>query len=84
MSFLLSLLSLRRWARLKGAGQGHLDHIVSEFTQFYNESRPHQRMENRPLTGSWSDIDEPLSQEEMITCKTWLGGVLKHYERTAA
>lgn len=65
-------------------GLAHLDHIVSEYAEFYNANRPHLRMENRPLTGSWSDIDEPLGHEERIACKTRLGGVLKHYERKAA
>jgi putative transposase len=65
-------------------GLGHLDYIVSEFGEFYNESRPHQRKENRPLTGSWTVVDEPLSKKEQIVCQTRLGGVLKHYERIAA
>lgn len=62
----------------------HLDHIVSEYTDFYNKNRPYQRKDNRPLTSSWPDVDEPLSKEEQIVCQTRLGGVLKHYERLAA
>lgn len=65
-------------------GLGHLDHIVSEFAEFYNESQPHQRKDNRPLTGSWSVVDEPLGKDDQIVCKARLGGVLKHYERLAA
>jgi len=65
-------------------GLGHLDHICSAFADFYNESRPHQRKDNRPLTGDWSVVDEPLSKKEQIVCQTRLGGVLKHYERLAA
>ncbi len=65
-------------------GLSHLDHIVSEFVEFYNEARPHQRKDNRPLTGTWSVVDEPLREAESIACKTRLGGVLKHYERLAA
>ncbi len=33
-------------------GQEHLDHIVLEYTDYYNELRPHQSLENRPLTGT--------------------------------
>jgi len=63
---------------------GHLDYIVSEYAEFYNELRPHQRKDNRPLTGAWPVVDEPLSAEETVVCRTRLGGVLKHYERLAA
>ena len=65
-------------------GLNHLDHIVSEYTSFYNQLRPHQRKENRPLTGSWSMTDKPLDEDEQVVCQTRLGGVLKHYERMAA
>ncbi len=65
-------------------GQEHLNHFFSEYTEFYNESRPHQRKENRPLTGTWPIVDVPLQQEETILCQSRLGGVLKHYERIAA
>ena len=61
-----------------------LDHIVSECVDFYIESRPHQRKDNGPLTGTWPVVDEPLGKEEEITCQTRLGGVLKNYERLAA
>ena len=33
-------------------GLQHLDYIVSEYQSFYNEERPHQRKDNRPLTGT--------------------------------
>ncbi|MEM9354703.1 MAG: integrase core domain-containing protein [Pseudomonadota bacterium] len=65
-------------------GQEHLNHIVSEYELFYNEIRPHQRMENRPLQGEWTAVDEPLGGPEQVVCHQRLGGVLKHYERLAA
>ncbi|QDS99208.1 integrase core domain-containing protein [Adhaeretor mobilis] len=65
-------------------GLRHLDYIVGEYASFYNELRPHQRKDNRPLTGSWLAVDEPLIQESDIVCETRLGGVLKNYERMAA
>lgn len=65
-------------------GQEHLNHIVAEYVNFYNTLRPHQRKENRPLTGEWPAQDLPLVCEKHVVCKTKLGGVLRHYERNAA
>ncbi len=65
-------------------GLEHLNHIVSEYSSFYNEERPHQRKENRPLTGEWPILKIPLESEKEVVCKTRLGGVLRHYERMAA
>ena len=65
-------------------GGEHLDHIVSEYVEYYNEARPHQRKGNRPLQGEWSIVDDPPAEEEMVVCHNRLGGVLKHYEQIAA
>lgn len=59
-------------------GLEHLDYVTSEFVEYYNELRPHQRKDNKPLLGVWSEEDE------QVVCRTRLGGVLKHYERVAA
>ena len=65
-------------------GLAHLDYIVSEYTTFYNESRPHQRKDNRPLIGIWLEADEPIDAAEQIVCQTRLSGMLRSYERVAA
>ena len=65
-------------------GKKHLDHLVTSYVSFYNEFRPHQALENRPLTGKWSDEDEPLTEDQQIICHESLGGILRHYERVAA
>lgn len=65
-------------------GLAHLDYIVSEYVRFYNGVRPHQRKDNRPLSGNWQRENEPLDGKEEIVCLSSLGGVLKHYERMAA
>ena len=65
-------------------GQEHLNYIVSEYVNFYNELRPHQRKDNRPLQGDWSVVNEPLDEPEQVICHQRLGGVLRHYERAAA
>jgi len=65
-------------------GKKHLDHIVSSYLSYYNGRRPHQSMDNRPLSGKWPDDYEPLADGEQIVCHESLGGVLRCYERVAA
>ena len=74
-------------------GQRHFDHLVSEWLQHYHEERPHQSLGNEPLKklkrrgrpkthpGSISEQIVPLSE---VRCEKRLGGLLKHYYRTAA
>lgn len=65
-------------------GQEHLNYIISEYVSFYNELRPHQSLDNRPLQGDWSLVDEPPDDGAEVVYSHKLGGVLKHYERVAA
>lgn len=65
-------------------GRRHLDVIVSSYLDHCNRVRPHQALDNRPLQGSWPEVDDPLGDDEVIVCRESLGGVLKHYERIAA
>ena len=65
-------------------GKKHLDYIVSSYLDFYNELRPHQALDNRPLTGKWPEDDQPLAEGETLICHESLGGLLRHYERVAA
>lgn len=65
-------------------GLGHLDHLVGSYVRHYASVRPHQRKENKPLLGVWSDLDDPLDRSENVICHESLAGVLKHYERAAA
>lgn len=65
-------------------GKKHFDVIVTSYLSFYNEVRPHQALDNRPLAGIWPELDDPLTESEKIICHESLGGLLRHYERTAA
>jgi len=65
-------------------GEDHLNHIVSEYLTYYNELRPHQGVENVPLTGTVPEQQTASIDPDEIVCREWLGGVLKHYERKAA
>jgi putative transposase len=65
-------------------GEEHLRYLVTEYTGWYNERRPHQGVGNRPLSVVASP--EPLEEfvAEDIACEERLGGLLKHYQRRAA
>lgn len=65
-------------------GEDHLNHIVSSFVEYYNTLRPHQGLENVPLSGTVPEEQTASIDSDKIVCREWLGGVLKHYERKAA
>ncbi|MDA7528180.1 integrase core domain-containing protein, partial [bacterium] len=65
-------------------GEDHLNHIVSSFVDYYNMHRPHQGLENVPLSGTVPEEQTSVVDPDEVVCKEWLGGVLKHYERRAA
>lgn len=58
--------------------------MVSSYLDFYNEVRPYQSQDNRPLIGNWPEVDDPIIEGEQIICHERLGGLLRHYERVAA
>lgn len=63
-------------------GEKHLQHLVNEYTTYYNELRPHQGVGNVVL-----DPDAPLPlayNGEQIASQDILGGLIKHYYRKAA
>jgi putative transposase len=65
-------------------GEDHLNHIVSEFVRYYHKFRPHQGLDNVPLTGPAPPEESDLADPDEVVRHEWLGGLLKHYERRAA
>lgn len=65
-------------------GQAHLQQIVYEFVEYYNNQRPHQSMGNRPLTNKSPPIENDSTCTGEIRSDERLGGLLKHYYRDAA
>lgn len=63
-------------------GEDHLRYILSEYVQWYHESRPHQGMGNVPLSGEGLPEPAILSLEDVV-CEERLGGLLKTYRRAA-
>jgi putative transposase len=74
-------------------GTQHLDHLTAAYLEHYHDERPHQSLDNEPLTapkkrgrpttkrGTIEDEIVPLSE---IRYKQRLGGLLKSYSRKAA
>jgi putative transposase len=69
-------------------GEGHLRHVVNEFLADYNEERPHQSRGNVLLPDAEADdAGEPRVlpfPAGAVRCHERLGGLLRHYHRTAA
>ena len=61
-------------------GQEHLDHILGEYVTHYHYERPHQARGNLPLVRSREDSEAWAK----VVCQERLGGVLRHYHRSAA
>lgn len=57
---------------------------MASYLYYYNELRPHQSLDNRPLSGNWSTEDKPLADNNQIACHEKLGGLLRHYGWVAA
>lgn len=60
-------------------GEAHLRHIISEYVSYYNQERPHQGVDNVPLTKPPADTGPGE-----VVCAERLGGLLRHYHRAAA
>ncbi len=65
-------------------GEDHFNYLVSEYVDYYQTVRPHQSLDNKPLTGDWPEPESGEPPNGEIICHTRLGGLLKHYERKAA
>jgi putative transposase len=66
-------------------GEKHLRHLMSSWLEYYHQFRPHQGLGNRLLTDpSPSPESVDVIGLDEIVCHERLGGLLKHYQRTAA
>lgn len=65
-------------------GRKHLDYLVSEFAQHYNESRPHSNRSHRPPCDRSPVPEWETIRPEEVVCEERLGGVIKSMQRRAA
>jgi putative transposase len=69
------------------SGRRHFTLLISQFTPHYHEEGPHQGIDNNlpgRKTRRRRPPDESTISTATISCKTRLGGLLKHYYRRAA
>ena len=64
-------------------GEKHLQHIVSEYVNFYNELRPHENRDHLPPAMKEPPLEAETICLENVVCRERLGGLLKHYEWAA-
>lgn len=64
-------------------GQRHLDHIVSEWVAYYNQTRSHTECEHLPPLGEAPEEVPKLARKQVVI-KSHVGGLVKSFERKAA
>lgn len=64
-------------------GQKHVDHIVSEWVDYYNSVRSHSQRENLPPRQSPPDETNSVDRRQ-IAIRSFVGGLVKSFERKAA
>ena len=68
-------------------GRDGLEWALAEYCRHYNERRPHQSLNNRPLTDAAQTaplIPAVEFRASQVRCESTCGGVVRHYYRTAA
>ena len=65
-------------------GQVHLDYLIGEFVEHYNEARPHSHRNHRPPCDQSPVTEWETIRLEYVACRERLGGVIKSMHRRAA
>jgi putative transposase len=64
-------------------GKTHLDHLLCEFTDYYNTVRSHMERDHLPPRGDVPEEVETLDRDQ-IAIQSHVGGLVKSFERKAA
>ena len=64
-------------------GKRHLDYLVAEFVDYYNHRRSHMERDHLPPIREEPDEVETLKIDQ-IEVKSYVGGLIKSFERKAA
>lgn len=64
-------------------GKRHLDHLLAEFTEYYNTTRSSMVRDHLPPVRSEPESVETVNLEQ-IRVKSYVGGLVQGFERTAA
>ncbi len=62
-------------------GEKHVRHVLTEYLTHYNSERPHQGIGNMPLSDGAKAVKPTKGR---INCRKRLGGLIRHYHRSAA
>ena len=65
-------------------GKTHLDHLLSEFTTYYNGKRAHMERENLPPILDTEPVEVKSVRLDEIEVKSYVGGLVKAFERKVA
>lgn len=74
-------------------GEQHMDHVCAEYAAHYHKERPHQSLNNEPITTPRKrgrpktkrrKVEDEIVPLNEVRCKQRLGGLLKSYNRKAA
>ena len=64
-------------------GKRHLDHVVSEFVDYYNKKRAHMERDHLPPIREAPDDVVSLTRDK-IEVRSYVGGLVQSFERKAA
>ncbi len=64
-------------------GHRHLDHIVSQWVDYYNKTRSHMEREHLPPIRE-APKEVPKLDRDQIIVRPYVGGLVKSFERKAA
>ena len=64
-------------------GQRHLDHILSEWVTYYNTRRAHMERDHLPPIREAPE-EVPKLNRDQIVVRSYVGGLVKSFERRAA
>ena len=65
-------------------GQRHLDHVVSEFVEYYNKKRAHMERDHLPPVRKRAPKAVRKLSRDKIEVRSYVGGLVQSFERRAA
>jgi putative transposase len=65
-------------------GKRHLDYLISEFVSYYNTRRSHMEREHLPPLREEEPVEVNTLSMNQIEVKSYVGGLVKSFERKAA